>query len=172
MQFPVKKVKQSLQQALEVHRIVRRRGSHIFWTVNSQMAVRLSALRAGRPLPPGRFLVFISVRSWVGPRAIVQLEGLGQLKNPMTSSGSWNSVLQNLRVRHHPMRSHFAYILNQCNQIHLTDQFFNDSTKFIWISAFKYCSTDIIHLNSLKRKSMEMYWWGMSQIICGTYNYV
>jgi hypothetical protein len=51
------------------------------------MAVRLSALRAGRPLPPGRFLVLISVRCWIDPRAIVRLEGLGQLKNLMTSSG-------------------------------------------------------------------------------------
>jgi hypothetical protein len=51
------------------------------------MAVRLSALRAGRPLPPGRFLVLTSVRGWVDLRAIVRLEGLGQLINPMTSSG-------------------------------------------------------------------------------------
>jgi hypothetical protein len=29
------------------------------------MAVRLSALRAGSPLPPGRFLVLISVRGWL-----------------------------------------------------------------------------------------------------------
>jgi hypothetical protein len=50
------------------------------------MAVRLSAWRAGRPLPPGRFLVFISVRGWIDPRAVVRLEGLGQLTNMMTIS--------------------------------------------------------------------------------------
>jgi hypothetical protein len=40
------------------------------------MAVRLSALRICRPLPPGRFLALR-----------VRLEGLGELKNPMNSSG-------------------------------------------------------------------------------------
>jgi hypothetical protein len=44
------------------------------------MAVRLSALRAGRPLPPGRFLLLISVRGSVELRAIVRHEGLGKLK--------------------------------------------------------------------------------------------
>jgi hypothetical protein len=40
-----------------------------------------------RPLlPPGRFLVLIFVTGWVDSRAIVRLEGLGQLKNPMISS--------------------------------------------------------------------------------------
>jgi hypothetical protein len=43
------------------------------------MAARLSALRAGPFLPPGRFLVFISVRGCVDPRSIVRLEGLGDL---------------------------------------------------------------------------------------------
>jgi hypothetical protein len=56
------KVKLFLQQALEAHRIVKRQGSHIFFTVGSQMAVRLSALHASRPLFPGLFLVLISVR--------------------------------------------------------------------------------------------------------------
>jgi hypothetical protein len=36
---------------------------------------------------PGKFLVLISDRGCVEPRAIVQLEGLGKLKNPMTSLG-------------------------------------------------------------------------------------
>jgi hypothetical protein len=50
------------------------------------MAVK-SALHAGRLLPPGRFLVLISVRGWVDTKVIVRLKGLGQLKNSMTSSG-------------------------------------------------------------------------------------
>jgi hypothetical protein len=51
------------------------------------MAAKLSALHAGRPLPSGRFLVLISVRGGVVPRAIVRLEGLSELKSQMTSSG-------------------------------------------------------------------------------------
>jgi hypothetical protein len=36
--------------------------------------------------PPRRFLVLISVRGLANTRAVVRLEGLGQLKNPVTSS--------------------------------------------------------------------------------------
>jgi hypothetical protein len=46
----------------------------------------VSLTRRSPFIPPGEFLVLISVGGWVHPRAIMQLEGLGQLKNPMTSS--------------------------------------------------------------------------------------
>jgi hypothetical protein len=58
------------------------------------MAVRLSALRADRPLPPGIFLVLISVRGCVYPRAILRLEGLNQLKSLIPSSGIETSTFR------------------------------------------------------------------------------
>jgi hypothetical protein len=56
------------------------------------MAARLSALHACRFLPPGKFLVLISLRGWVNPKTIVWLEGLGKLKK-FTSSGTRTSDL-------------------------------------------------------------------------------
>jgi hypothetical protein len=72
---------------MKAHRVVRRHGSHIFsrqsahrwqWGCQPYMLATL--------YPPGRFLVVISVRGWVDPRAIAQLEDLGKFKKS-TSSG-------------------------------------------------------------------------------------
>jgi hypothetical protein len=85
--FVHKKGKAIPKTGVEAHRFLRRRGSHIFWTIGSLMAVRLSSLRAYHSLPAWRFLILISVRRCVDPRAVVRLQGLGQLKSPTTSSG-------------------------------------------------------------------------------------
>jgi hypothetical protein len=55
--------------------------------METHRVVRLPVLCTGHPLPPGRFLVLISVGGRVNPRSVIQLEGLGQLKNPMTPLG-------------------------------------------------------------------------------------
>jgi hypothetical protein len=55
------------------------------------MVVRLSALQTSYPSSPGIFLVLISVRGRVDTRA---MEGLGKLKNPMTSSGVEPTTVQ------------------------------------------------------------------------------
>jgi hypothetical protein len=65
---------------------VRRRGSHIFITVGSHMAVRLLASRAGRPLTLENSLYSFLLEAESTSRAIVRPEELHQLKYSMTLS--------------------------------------------------------------------------------------
>jgi hypothetical protein len=48
----------------------------------------VASLTRWPPFTARRFLVLTSVRGWVKPRVIVWLEGLDQLKNPMTPQGN------------------------------------------------------------------------------------
>jgi hypothetical protein len=79
---------------------------YLFETIGSKLSVRLSVLRTGRPFPRGIFLVLISVRLWVDYRATVRLEGLGQLKHPVTSSPLQTKRIQNYLL-HQRTKSNF-----------------------------------------------------------------
>jgi hypothetical protein len=56
------------------------------WLTDGGEVVSLMTLRPS-PHPPRRFLILISVRDLDDPRAVIWLEGLGQLKSLMTWSG-------------------------------------------------------------------------------------
>jgi hypothetical protein len=93
------------------------------------MAVRFSASRVSRPLPPppGIFLVLISVTGLVNPRATMRLEGLCQLQNsPMTSSGielgTFRLMSQSTALPHALPKIVIERICHKYHKLFLTDE--------------------------------------------------
>jgi hypothetical protein len=86
--------------------------------IGSQIAVRLSALSTSCPLVPGRSPGPISVRGSVDPRAIVQLEGLGQLETAVTESGIKLQTIRFVAECLKELRYHVHLLLHYVGIIH------------------------------------------------------
>jgi hypothetical protein len=86
---------------VEIYNFVRRRGSHIFYTIESQMAMRLSDLRTGRPLSPSISLVLISIRGSVYTQGRIAAGRIRSNKKSSDLIGNQTRDLSDCKLVHH-----------------------------------------------------------------------
>jgi hypothetical protein len=152
---------------MKANRVIRHRGSHIFYTISSQRAVRFSDLCSGRPLPPGRFLIIISVSGWVKPKTIVRLEGLGELKKSNDLIGTRTRILPTCSIVPHPTTlsrappyqggCHISVfrVRFKLRVPHLQKEWGQNRTTFLYM--YMYISS-IVYLQVLRKNRPTLYW--------------
>jgi hypothetical protein len=105
----------------------------------------VSALRAGRPFLPARFLVLITVRGWADLRAIVQLEKIRSIEKSNDLIGKRTRELPALRVT--KVKGESALVFNYLS---------TRPWRFKW-------SGDLLHLfstSALDRSECSVSWLG------------
>ena len=80
-------MKLSLWRATVAHRVVRRQGSHIFYKAGSRMAMGFWRYVPAALCAQGDSWWSFLLEAVLDPRAVMRLEGLGQLRDPVTSPG-------------------------------------------------------------------------------------